>query len=70
MEIISWIDSLPAKERKHVVGDRIKEPNTPDNTITKMVNKIARVNKPSRNLKNSAKKLKDLSITESVKNAY
>ena len=67
MEIISWIDSLPATQRKNVQGNRIKEPNTPDTKITKMVNTIAKVNKPSTSAKRAIKNIKNLSIAESVK---
>ena len=67
MEVINWIDSLPATQKSNVAGDRIKEPNSPDRTITKMVNKIAKVNKPSASAKRAVKNIRDLSIQEAVK---
>jgi len=67
MQLINWRDSEAAKVKKNVQGDRIKEPNKPDKAITKMVAKIAKLNKPSRQDKKATKNLKDLSITEDVK---
>jgi len=67
MQLINWSDSEPAKTKKNIQGDRIKEPNKPDKAITKMVKKIAKLNKPSRQDKKASKNLRDLSITEAVK---
>jgi len=67
MQLINWTDSEAAKVKKNVQGDRIKEPNRPDKAITKMVKKIAKLNKPSRQDKKATKNLRDLSITEAVK---
>ena len=67
MQLVNWVDSEEAKEKKNIEGDKIKEPNRPDKTITKMVKKVAKVNKPDRQAKKAVKKLKDLSITEAVK---
>ena len=67
MQLINWSDSEPAKTKKNIQGDRIKEPNKPDKAITKMVKKIAKLNKPSSQDKKASKNLRDLSITEAVK---
>ena len=67
MQLINWSDSEPAKTKKNIQGDRIKEPNKPDKAITKIVKKIAKLNKPSRQDKKATKNLRDLSITEAVK---
>ena len=67
MELVNWIDADLAKEKKNIEGDKIKEPNRPDKSITKMVKAIAKINKPDRQAKKAIKKLKDLSITEAVK---
>ena len=67
MQLINWSDSEPAKTKKNIQGDRIKEPNKPDKAITKMVKKIAKLNKPSSQAKKATKNLRDLSITEAVK---
>ena len=67
MQLINWSDSEPAKTKKNIQGDRIKEPNKPDKAITKMVKQIAKLNKPSSQDKKATKNLRDLSITEAVK---
>ena len=67
MQLINWIDSDSAKVKKNIEGDKIKEPNKPDKAITKMVKTISKINKPDRQAKKAIKKLKDLSITEAVR---
>jgi len=67
MQLVNWIDSDSAKVKKNIEGDKIKEPNKPDKAITKMVKTITKINKPDREAKKAVKKLKDLSITEAVK---
>jgi len=67
MQLVNWVDSDVAKDKKNIEGDKIKEPNRPDKAISKMVKKIAKINKPDRQDKKAIKNLKDLSITEEVK---
>jgi len=67
MQLINWRDSEPAKVAKNIQGDLIKEPNKPDKAITKMVAKIAKLNKPTSQAKKVTKNLRDLSINEDIK---
>ena len=67
MQLVNWVDSEEAKEKKNIEGDKIKEPNRPDKAITKMIKKVTKVNKPTRQAKKAIKKLKNISITEELK---
>ena len=67
MQLITWSDSSLAITTKNVEGERLKEPNTPDKTTTKLVKTLTKINTPNRQAKKAVKNLKNLSITEEVK---